>query len=141
MSAYRLYSVVPELVTFIDNLTNIYVRYNRRRLKGRNGREDTCMALAVLFDTLLVVCKVSIIQLSPRSLLIARLWRTTLTQSKERAELVVATRSWLRSRPSLPRACTKTCGGRCQRTSRKACTFAASLRAQSPTRPTSISIR
>ena len=81
MSAYRLYTVVPELVTFIDNLTNIYVRYNRRRLKGRNGREDTCMALAILFDTLLVVCKVSIIQVSPSSLLIAR--RPTLMQSKE----------------------------------------------------------
>jgi hypothetical protein len=58
MGAYRLYTVVPELVKFIDDLTNIYVRYNRRRLKGRNGDADTRMALAVLFDTLLTVCKV-----------------------------------------------------------------------------------
>ncbi len=34
MDAYRLYTVVPDLVRFIENLTNIYVRYNRTRLKG-----------------------------------------------------------------------------------------------------------
>lgn len=28
-----LYTVVPYLVRFIDSLTNIYVRYNRKRLK------------------------------------------------------------------------------------------------------------
>lgn len=33
MEAYRLYTVVPYLVKFIDSLTNIYVRYNRKRLK------------------------------------------------------------------------------------------------------------
>jgi hypothetical protein len=31
----RLYIVVPRLVSFIDQLTNIYVRYNRKRLKVR----------------------------------------------------------------------------------------------------------
>lgn len=36
MAAYRLYSVVPRLVKFIDNLTNWYVRMNRRRLKVCN---------------------------------------------------------------------------------------------------------
>ena len=35
MEAYRLYTVVPRLVGFIDGLTNIYVRYNRKRLKVR----------------------------------------------------------------------------------------------------------
>ena len=58
MGAYRLYTVVPYLVQFIDNLTNIYVRYNRKRLKGKNGRKDTTMALASLYDTLLTICKV-----------------------------------------------------------------------------------
>lgn len=33
MEGYRLYTVVPRLVSFIDQLTNIYVRYNRKRLK------------------------------------------------------------------------------------------------------------
>lgn len=31
--AYRLYTVVPKLVKFVDMLTNWYVRTNRRRLK------------------------------------------------------------------------------------------------------------
>lgn len=58
MAAYRLYTVVPYLIKFIGNLTNIYVRYNRRRLKGRNGPEDTAMALATLHHVLLTLCKV-----------------------------------------------------------------------------------
>lgn len=60
MNAYRLYTVVPVLVKFINNLTNIYVRYNRRRLKGSKGTEDTLMALVSLYDVLLTVCKVSV---------------------------------------------------------------------------------
>jgi len=35
MDAYRLYTVVPFLVKFIDDLTNIYIRFNRKRLKVR----------------------------------------------------------------------------------------------------------
>jgi hypothetical protein len=45
-------------VRFIDSLTNVYVRYNRKRLKGKNGPEDTLIALAALYDVLLTVCKV-----------------------------------------------------------------------------------
>lgn len=55
MDLYHLYNVVPFLVKFIDNLTNIYVRYNRKRLKGRGGMQDCALALATLFDTLLKV--------------------------------------------------------------------------------------
>lgn len=58
MAAYRLYTVVPFLVKFIDNLTNVYVRYNRLRLKGRNGHEDAGIALATLHHVLLTLCKV-----------------------------------------------------------------------------------
>jgi isoleucyl-tRNA synthetase len=35
MNAYRLYTVVPRLLTLIDTLTNWYVRFNRKRLKVR----------------------------------------------------------------------------------------------------------
>ena len=45
-------------VQFIEALTNVYVRFNRTRLKGRRGEADCCMALACLFDVLLTVCKV-----------------------------------------------------------------------------------
>ena len=59
MDAYRLYTVVPQLVTFIEQLTNIYVRYNRKRLKGRGAGDADCLtALTTLYDTLLTLCKV-----------------------------------------------------------------------------------
>ena len=37
--ARRLYTVVPYLVRFVDSLTNVYVRYNRKRLKGSRGQQ------------------------------------------------------------------------------------------------------
>ncbi|XP_046853960.1 isoleucine--tRNA ligase, cytoplasmic-like [Xenia sp. Carnegie-2017] len=49
MTAYRLYTVVPRLVRFIDQLTNWYVRSNRKRIKGEVGVEDSLMAMQTLF--------------------------------------------------------------------------------------------
>ncbi|KAL2619895.1 hypothetical protein R1flu_000100 [Riccia fluitans] len=57
MEAYRLYTVVPFLLKFVDNLTNIYVRFNRKRLKGRTGEEDNRVALSTLYNVLLTTCK------------------------------------------------------------------------------------
>nr|KAF6484904.1 hypothetical protein HJG63_006536 [Rousettus aegyptiacus] len=57
MAAYRLYTVVPRLVKFVDLLTNWYVRMNRKRLKGENGIEDCVMALETLFSVLFSLCK------------------------------------------------------------------------------------
>lgn len=57
MDAYRLYTVVPYLLKFIDNLTNIYVRFNRKRLKGRTEEEDCRTALSTLHHVLLTSCK------------------------------------------------------------------------------------
>ena len=53
MENYKLYAVLPLLLKFLDNLTNWYVKLNRRRIKGENGNEDGKIALDVLFDTLL----------------------------------------------------------------------------------------
>lgn len=53
MERYRLYTVVPELLAFLENLTNWYVRLNRPRIKGESGQEDQFVALNVLFDVLL----------------------------------------------------------------------------------------
>jgi isoleucyl-tRNA synthetase len=53
MKMYRLYTVVPELLKFLDNLTNWYVRMNRKRLKGDGGVEDCAQALSTLFNTLM----------------------------------------------------------------------------------------
>ncbi|WFD36423.1 isoleucine--tRNA ligase [Malassezia cuniculi] len=57
MENYRLYTVVPRLLTMINELTNWYIRFNRRRFKGENGEEDTVTALNTLFATLVVVCR------------------------------------------------------------------------------------
>ena len=60
MSAYRLYTVMPALVTFGGQLTNWYVRLNRDRLKGMEGdgaeaESEAETGLQVLYDVLLDV--------------------------------------------------------------------------------------
>jgi isoleucyl-tRNA synthetase len=57
MAAYRLYTVVPRLLGLIDNTTNWYIRFNRRRLKGEFGVEDTKHALNTLFEVLYTLCR------------------------------------------------------------------------------------
>ncbi|EXJ57380.1 isoleucyl-tRNA synthetase [Cladophialophora yegresii CBS 114405] len=52
MAAYRLYTVVPGLLNLIDETTNWYIRFNRKRLKGELGVDDTLHALNTLFDVL-----------------------------------------------------------------------------------------
>ena len=52
MAGYRLYTVVPRLLELIDNTTNWYIRFNRRRLKGELGLDDTLHALNTLFEVL-----------------------------------------------------------------------------------------
>lgn len=56
-AVYRLYTVVPRLLDLIDELTNWYIRINRRRLKGESGPDDTIHALNSLFETLLTLCR------------------------------------------------------------------------------------
>jgi len=54
MRCYRLYTVVPGLLKYLDNLTNWYVRMNRRRFKGDgDGVEDCGQALATLYSVLM----------------------------------------------------------------------------------------
>ncbi|KAG5987404.1 Isoleucine--tRNA ligase, cytoplasmic [Claviceps spartinae] len=57
MREYRLYTVVPRLLELIDNTTNWYIRFNRRRLKGENGLHDTQHALNALFEVLYTLCR------------------------------------------------------------------------------------
>lgn len=56
-TAYRLYTVVPRLLDLIDQTTNWYIRFNRKRLKGELGLEDTKHALNTLFEVLFTLCK------------------------------------------------------------------------------------
>lgn len=57
VTAYRLYTVVPKLLELIDNTTNWYIRFNRKRLKGENGLDDTLHALNTLFEVLYTLCR------------------------------------------------------------------------------------
>ena len=57
MAAYRLYTIVPRLLSLIDELTNWYIRFNRSRLKGEDGKEDTVAALNTLFEALFTLCR------------------------------------------------------------------------------------
>jgi isoleucyl-tRNA synthetase len=56
-TAYRLYTVVPRLLDLIDNTTNWYIRFNRKRLKGELGLDDTQHALNTLFEVLFTLVK------------------------------------------------------------------------------------
>lgn len=56
MSNYRLYTVVPRLLNMIDILTNWYVRFNRKRLKGENGLDEAKLAMNTLYEVLTTLC-------------------------------------------------------------------------------------
>ena len=55
MQAYRLYTVVPRLLGFIEELTNWYIRLNRDRLKGAMGDAEAVTGLNVLSEVLMTM--------------------------------------------------------------------------------------
>ena len=57
MAAYRLYTVVPRLLSLIDNTTNWYIRFNRPRMKGEGGLDDTLHALHTLCEVLFTLTR------------------------------------------------------------------------------------
>ena len=52
------YLNLNRLIKFIDNLTNWYVRMNRKRLKGEGGPADCKSALDSLFSVLITMVRV-----------------------------------------------------------------------------------
>ena len=57
MAAYRLYTVVPALLEMIENLTNWYIRLNRRRLKGESGIQSCITGLNTLYEILFILVR------------------------------------------------------------------------------------
>ncbi|KAI8555537.1 hypothetical protein RHMOL_Rhmol05G0180100 [Rhododendron molle] len=47
--------VVPYLLKFLDDLTNVYVRFNCKRLKGHTGEDDCRIALSTLLPYMLTM--------------------------------------------------------------------------------------
>jgi len=58
MEGYRLYNVVPRLVSFIDQLTNTYIRLNRARFWKSSDRLDQTDAYHTLYTILSTFAKV-----------------------------------------------------------------------------------
>ncbi len=58
MAVYHLYEVIPGVVNFIDELTNWYIRLNRRRFWDDKKSADKDAAYATLYATLTGFCKV-----------------------------------------------------------------------------------
>lgn len=58
--AYRLYTVVPRLIRFVEDLTNWYIRMNRKRLKGETDTDDCKAALETLFIVIYSMVKVMV---------------------------------------------------------------------------------
>jgi isoleucyl-tRNA synthetase len=57
MEAYRLYTVVPALLDFLNELTNWYIRLNRRRFWGEGDNTDKHFAYRTLHEVLLTFSK------------------------------------------------------------------------------------
>ncbi len=53
MHAYRLYLVVPELLLFIDDMTNVYIRLNRARFWSDSMTPDKAAAFSTLYQVIL----------------------------------------------------------------------------------------
>jgi isoleucyl-tRNA synthetase len=58
MAAYRLYNVVPALLSFIEDLTNTYIRFNRSHFWQEGMPEDKRYAYETLYEVLLTLSKV-----------------------------------------------------------------------------------
>ncbi|MCM2279845.1 MAG: isoleucine--tRNA ligase [Oligoflexia bacterium] len=57
MSAYRLYNVVPQLLQFIEELTNTYIRFNRSHFWQEGMPEDKRLAYETLHEVLLTLAR------------------------------------------------------------------------------------
>ena len=59
MESYRLYNVVPQLFDFIEDLTNWYIRLNRRRFwEGKDLTQEKKEAYSALYTTLKELSKI-----------------------------------------------------------------------------------
>jgi len=58
MEGYYLYKVVPPMLSFIDDLTNWYIRRSRARFWGKGLSDDKRAAYATLYEVLVTFSKV-----------------------------------------------------------------------------------
>lgn len=58
MAAYRLYTVVPKLLDFVEDLTNTYIRFNRSHFWADGMPEDKRLAYETLYEVLMTFSRV-----------------------------------------------------------------------------------
>ena len=58
MEAYKLYNVVPALLDFIEELTNTYIRFNRKRFWAEEESADKACAFETLYEVLLQLTRI-----------------------------------------------------------------------------------
>lgn len=58
MARYHLYNVIPALLDFIEDLTNIYIRLNRKRFWGEQKTADKDAAYETLYTVLFTMSEV-----------------------------------------------------------------------------------
>ncbi|KAK7194055.1 isoleucyl-tRNA synthetase [Novymonas esmeraldas] len=58
MGLYHLYNVVPGILRFVVDLSNWYVRMNRRRMKNSTDQEDRSQALSTMLYVLFAVSRI-----------------------------------------------------------------------------------
>ncbi|MCP5463769.1 MAG: isoleucine--tRNA ligase [Deltaproteobacteria bacterium] len=58
MALYHLYNVVPALLDFIEDLTNVYIRLNRKRFWAEGENTDKEAAYGTLYYVLYTMCQV-----------------------------------------------------------------------------------
>lgn len=58
MEAFRLYNTVPQLLNFVEELTNTYIRFNRRHFWQEGMPEDKRLAYETLYHALVTLSKV-----------------------------------------------------------------------------------
>lgn len=94
MESYELYAVIPEIIEFVDELTNWYIRRSRRRFWGNepDSPTETQAAYQTLWYVLVTFCKV----FAPFAPFVSdRMYRNLtegLTSSKESVHLCDAPR-------------------------------------------------
>jgi isoleucyl-tRNA synthetase len=57
MDAYRLYNVVPQLLQFIEDLTNTYIRFNRGHFWQEGMPEEKRLAYETLYEVLMTLSR------------------------------------------------------------------------------------
>lgn len=57
MESYTIHHVPFEITTFIEDLVNWYIKFNRERIKGKCGLDQWMMSLSTLYQVLLTSCK------------------------------------------------------------------------------------